>query len=242
MPPLRREEPRRVPTRALLLAVGVAAIAASALIGASLLGSGSENEPPLTSAVDVTQGRDPLLRGIEQDGLALGSPDAPVTLVEYADLQCSYCAQWAREAFPTIVDDYVRTGRVRVVFRGLAFIGPDSETALRAALAAGNQDRLWDVVHALYSRQGAENAGWVTDDLLRSLGSAGLDAERMLAEARSPFVERELDAAARAARAAGVPGTPYFEAGETGGTLAPLRPQGLDAASFAAELDRLLAA
>ena len=82
-----------------------------------------------------------LLRGIPQQGTALGSPDAPVTLVEYADLQCPYCAQWARDAFPELVRDYVRTGRVRIVFRGLAFLGPDSDAALRAALAAGQQRR-----------------------------------------------------------------------------------------------------
>jgi protein-disulfide isomerase len=96
----------------------------------------------------------------------LGSPDAPVTVVEYADLQCPFCAEWARRAFGEIVRDYVAPGRVRIEFRGLVFLGPDSEVALRTALAAGRQDRLWDVVHLLYANQGAENAGWVTQDLL----------------------------------------------------------------------------
>ena len=50
----------------------------------------------------------------------LGSPDAPVTLVEYADLQCPFCAEWARGTFPAIVDEYVRPGQVRIEFRGLA--------------------------------------------------------------------------------------------------------------------------
>ena len=171
----------------------------------------------------------------------LGSPDAPVTVVEYADLQCPYCAQWARDALPTIVDDYVRTGRVRLVFRGMAFLGPDSDTALRAALAAGEQDRLWDVVHAIFVRQGAENSGWVTTDLLRGLGGIGLDAERLLDESHSPAVALQLDEAAEAAAAARVPGTPYFEAGPTGGALVPLQLESLDAPAFATELDQLLA-
>jgi protein-disulfide isomerase len=130
---------------------------------------------------------------------------------------------------------------VRLVFRGLSFIGPDSERALRAALAAGGQDRLWDVVHGLFLRQGVENAGWVTDELLQSLGGSGLDARRMLDESGSPAVDRELEAAARAASAAGVPGTPFFQAGRTGGRLEPLRVDSLDAATFRAALDRLLA-
>jgi protein-disulfide isomerase len=164
-----------------------------------------------------------------------------LTLVEYADLQCPYCARWSRDVLPAIVDEYVRPGRVRLVFRGLAFIGPDSEKALRAALASAEQDRLWDVVHALYEHQGAENAGWVTDELLRSLAYTGVDADGMLARTHSRAVERELASASRAAEQARVPGTPYFQAGRTGGPLAELRVTALDAPAFRIALDSLLA-
>ncbi len=88
-----------------------------------------------------------------------------MTLVEYADLQCPYCAEWTLETLPVIVSDYVRTGRVRIVFRGLAFLGSDSELALRAVIAAGAQNRLWDLVDELYQRQGYENNGWVGEEL-----------------------------------------------------------------------------
>jgi protein-disulfide isomerase len=218
-------------------------VIAAALVAASLLGSAAaQGESPAPHAsVAVSVERDPLFRGVPQDGIALGNPQAPVTLVEYADLQCPYCAQWARDAFPTIVREYVRTGRVRVVFRGLAFLGPQSDTALRAALAAGEQDRLWDVVHGLFLQQGAENAGWVSDALLRSFGGTGLDTQRMLDSTQSPWVERQLAAADRAAGRAGVPGTPFFQAGRTGGALTPLRVSALDAETFRRELDRLLA-
>ena len=74
-------------------------------------------------------------RASPRTGTAIGSPDAPVTLVEFADLQCPFCAQWATDAFPDLVEEYVRPGRLRIEFRGLAFIGPDSEKALRAALS-----------------------------------------------------------------------------------------------------------
>jgi protein-disulfide isomerase len=125
------------------------------LIGSSA-GPAEPTVPRQALAIPVE--RDALFRGIPQDGIVLGSPHAPVTLVEYADLQCPDCAQWARDAFPTIVKEYVRAGRVRIVFRGLSFIGADSDAALRAALAAGQQARLWDVVHGLFVQQGAENA------------------------------------------------------------------------------------
>ena len=80
---------------------------------------------------------------------------------------------------PVLVSDYVRTGKLRIVFHGLAFIGPDSDTALRTALAAGREDRLWDVVAGFYARQGAEN-GWITDELVDDVVTeAGLDGGRL---------------------------------------------------------------
>jgi protein-disulfide isomerase len=227
------------------LAFGGAALLGSLLIAVSLVGSSAATPaaPQQAAPTAVAPEQDSLLRGIPQDGIALGDPKAPVTLVEYADLQCPYCAMWSRDAFPAIVDEYVRTGKVRIVFRGLAFVGPDSETALRAALAAGEQGALWNVVHGLFASQGAENGGWVTDDLLRGLGrGAAIDAVRMLEQTYSPAVQRELAAAQAASERVGVPGTPFFQAGPTGGALQPLRVQALDAEWFRAELDRLLQA
>ena len=93
-------------------------------------------------------------------------------MVEFADLQCPFCREYTLNALPTIVKQYVRTGKVKLVFFGMAFLGPDSETALRAAYAAGLQSRLWNVIDLLYRNQGPENSGWVTDGLLRAVGKA----------------------------------------------------------------------
>jgi protein-disulfide isomerase len=223
-------------------------VVAAALIAASLVGGRTAVAEPAAPAANATSvagaaETELLLRGVAQEGIALGSPDAPVTLVEYADLQCPYCAEWARDTFPVIVDEYVRPGRVRVVFRGLAFIGPESDAALKAALAAGGQGRLWNVVHLLFSNQGRENGGWVTKDLLRALGRTvpGLDPARMLQGLGSARVARELDAAQRAAEAAGIHGTPSFQAGPTGGPLEPLPITSFAPDEIRARLDALLA-
>ena len=157
-----------------------------------------------------------------------------MTLVEYADLQCPYCARWALDALPTLVDDYVRAGRLRIVFHGLAFIGPDSDKALRTAVAAGRANHFWDIVHGLYANQGAENAGWVTDDLVTGIagGISGLDGEELLTARWDDSVDPELKRFAAAAKAAGVDGTPAFQVGPTGGRLervevASLGPEGI---------------
>ena len=242
MAPRRREETSRLARRPVLLAFCGAVVLATALIAASLLGGRTSATKAAPEPQPAPAGRDSLFRNVPQQGIVLGRPDAPVTLVEFADLQCPFCAQWARDAFPAIVDEYVRNGRVRVVFRGLSFIGPDSEKALRSALAAAEQDRLWDVVHGLFVNLGGENDGWVTDDLLHSFAGTGLDTRRMLARTGSSWVEQQLREARSAADAVGVPGTPFFQAGPTGQTLEPLHVSALDAETFRRELDRLLAA
>jgi protein-disulfide isomerase len=224
--------------------VAVAVAVAAALVAASLLGardSGTATAPTAATLLGAEE-TEALLRGIPQTGTALGSPDAPVTLVEYADLQCPYCAVWAHDAFPALVRDYVRAGRLRVEFRGLAFLGPESDTALRAALAAGAQNKLWNVLHLLFGNQGQENGGWVSEELLRALGPSirGLDAERMLDEREAAAVERALQNAAVDARRAGVTGTPSFELGPTGSRLERLEVSSLDASAFARPIDEAL--
>lgn len=223
------------------LIVGV--LLAAGLIAASLVGARAAEPESVISPTTQLAGDPALLRGVPQSGPVLGSPEAPVTLVEYADLQCPYCAQWARSALPTLVRDYVRPGRVRLEFRGLAFVGADSDLALRTALAAGRQGRLWDVVHLLYANQGAENSGWVTQDLLDRIGAAipGLKRGRMQEERWSPAVERELAQAAAAAERDGISGTPSFLVGPTGGNLEPVMLSSLDAEPIRARLDGLLA-
>lgn len=227
------DAPTRPVSRRLLLGGLAAALATALVLIAASLVSGRAEKPASGSVVGGTE-TSRLLDGIPQQGNALGSPDAPVTLVEYADLQCPYCAEWATRTFPSIVDEYVRAGRLRIVFRGLAFVGPESEVALRATLAAGLQGRLWHVLDLAYRNQGAENSGWVDERFLRGIGAAvpGLDAELMLKQRSLPIVTARLEAAQQRAAAANVTGTPTFEIGPTGGALERLELGSLDAESF----------
>ena len=211
---------RLVDRRLRLAAVLCAAAAlAGTLVAASVIGARDEGTAPAPAAAPEPEPS--LFAGIEQQGAALGSPDAPVTLVEYADLQCPYCARWSLDTMPTLVDEYVRAGRLRIVFHGLAFLGPDSDKALRTAVAAGRANHFWDIVHGLYANQGAENSGWVTDDLVVGIaaGIPGLDGEELLTARWDDSVDPDLKRFAAAARAAGINGTPSFQLGPTGGRL-----------------------
>jgi protein-disulfide isomerase len=227
--------------RAIAVAGVAALVLAGALVAASLATRGGDESPPPAPVVLDSTETSQLLDGIPQKGTVLGKPDAPVTLVEYGDLQCPYCATWSHHALPELVRRYVRTGQLRIEFRGLAFLGPESELGLRTALAAGEQGKLWQVVDLLYRNQGPENSGWLTDDTLRQVGASvdGLDVERMLA--RRDAMTAKLEAAQAAATASGINGTPSFEVGPTGGSLQRVQISSLDAEALRPAIESLLA-
>jgi protein-disulfide isomerase len=225
-------------SRSRVAAVVIAAAALTAtLVGASLLGGRSDS--PASPATMSTEPS--LFAGIPQQGSALGSATAPLTLVEYADLQCPYCARWALDALPTVVDRYVKTGKLRIVFSGMAFVGPDSRKALETASVAGRSGHLWDVVHGLYAAQGAENSGWVSDELIKEVAASvpGLDGSRLIDSRSASWVETELRRILTVAQAAGVNSTPTFQLGRTGGPfelvhVSSLGPEGITPAIDAA--------
>ena len=226
--------------RLLFVAVAAAAVVAVALVAAMLVTTGGSSKK--TGAPVGSQHVAAMLRGVPQSGTALGSGKAPVTLVEFADPQCPYCADWARLALPVIVRHYVRTGKVRIVYSGMHFVGPESEAALRTALAAAAQGRFWNVLELLYENQGTENTGWVTDSLLRSIGGAipGLDTSKMLDDRNSAEVDRMLAAADALAQQAGVNSTPTFAVGRTGSTLRIVPVSSLGATGLEPALDAAL--
>lgn len=192
--------------RTVVLAFAVAVAAAAALVGVALLGRG-DSGGPATEAPVVD------LSGIPQNGRTLGPDEAQVTLVEWADPQCPACRVYTEEFFPTVVDEYVRPGRINTEFRGFPFIGEDSVEAYSFLLAAAEQDKLWELQEALYRHQGGENDGWVTDELVRELATEidGLDVDRLFADAESEAVVAEAEGADEAAQAAGIQGTPTLQ-------------------------------
>ncbi len=166
----------------------------------------------------------------------LGDPEAPARIHVFADLQCPFCKQWDEEGLPGLLDA-VRAGELSIEFRALAFLGPDSITGARTVLAAAEQDRAWDMVVQLYAAQGAENSGWLTDDVVAAAAANvdGLDLDRLRADSALPAVDDELARTQRHAQQLGITGTPSFALQRDGGALEKvdatgLGPTGLDAA------------
>jgi protein-disulfide isomerase len=219
------------------IAVVAVAIAVSSGSGASANAASGGN---LRGAAESSS----LFAGIPQHATILGRADAPVRLVEFADLQCPYCDQYTVQALPTLVRDYVRTGKVQMQFVNLSFIGPDSVSAGRAAAAAAQQNKLWNFVDLMYLNQGQENTGYATPSYLRRLLEAvpGLDVPAALNASRAPSADAALTQAANLAVQDGINATPSFLIGKAGGALRQFQPSALTAAPFAAGLNQLLAA
>ncbi len=245
-PPVRGDAAKRPPPpwAWVALALGIAAVFGGALILASRFGADDAPKPKVSAAGNLAFADEveQMLDGVPQDGAALGEPDAPVTLVEFADIQCPFCAQWANETLPVYVDEYVRDGKLRIEFRPLTFIGDDSDRGARLAIAAGEQGKLWNVVELLYRNQGGENAGWVSEELVAALGRSvdGLDVERWLADAEAEAAGEAIVAASAEASEYGVNSTPSFLLGKTGGPLERAEIDSLGPAGLRSQIDALL--
>lgn len=222
-------------TRNLLIALGLTAVLAVAVVVATQGGSDEDDTLPGSDAADL----EALFEGIPQDGTLVGDPDADVTVVEFGDLQCPFCARFAA-AVPELIEEHVRPGNVRLDFQPLDFIGPDSEPLARLVGAAALQDMAWPMAEVLYSRQGPENSGYATSDFLREAAEAvpGLDAEKAIEDMDSPEVDEILSQASALAEEVGVSGTPAFFVRTSDGGYEELELRSLDAPSFTEALER----
>ncbi len=228
------------PRRTQIVALGAfAAIVVVVLIVVSIGGSGGDSE----GGVEASAGEaSRLFDGIPQRGTVLGDPDAPATLTEFGDLQCPFCAEFAREVLPVVVDEYVKPGKLKLDFQALTFIGPDSLAAARMAEAAGLQDQLWEFIDVFYANQGTENSGYADEAFLTEIASAipGLDVDAALADRDSPAVDAALADADRAAAGLGIDSTPSFVVDVPGAEQRPVEPSSLDVDTFTAALDAAL--
>jgi protein-disulfide isomerase len=112
------------------------------------------------------------LQGIPQSGQVLGDANAPVTVVEFGDPQCPVCAAFSQQVAPELISSEVKGGNVKYEFQPYLIIGPDSEPAMKATLAAGEQGRFWNYLQLFYRNQGGENSGYVTDTFLTGIANA----------------------------------------------------------------------
>jgi protein-disulfide isomerase len=231
--------------RLLVLGSAIAAAVAAVVVIIVVAGSGSGPSTTTTTTTSQPGGGGTEARstfaGVPQHDDTLGKASAPVTLTVFEDPQCPFCRQWNIDTLPTVVENYVRTGRIKIVYRGIVVIGPNSVAGLRAVYAAGQQNKLWNMVEALYERQGDENSGWITLGAIRSAArEVGAAPAKVITSADSKAVDAKLTQAAKLARTYGVNGTPTFAIQKPLGAFVQLRVSSLDPGGFTSSLDQAL--
>jgi protein-disulfide isomerase len=174
-------------------------------------GSGSSSGGDAGNVIDkgeITK----LLTGIPQEGTTLGQKTAPVTLLEFGDLQCPFCKEYSETYVQELIEGPVKKGELKISYNDYIIIGEQSIPAGEAAAAAGEQGKGWNFIELFYRNQGEENSGYVTDAFLESIakGAGVPNLAQWNKERKSGKFKKRIEASTNRARKYQFEGTPSF--------------------------------
>ena len=116
---------------------------------------------------------------IENGSPFLGNQDAPITILEWGDYQCTFCYKFHQNTLQIINEDFIKTGKVKVVFKDFPLNGPDSKLAAEASYCAQDQEKYWQYHDEVYRNWGGERTGWITREALTEFAQVvNLDTEK----------------------------------------------------------------
>ncbi len=172
-------------------------------------------------------------------GYVMGRPDAPLTMVEFTDLQCPFCRQYMLTSFDEIKRNWIDTGKLRYISRDFPLdFHALALPAARAARCAGEQGKFWEMRLGLM-----RNANLLTPDYIaRTAGDLKLEPKTFTACAASTKYDAEIQAETAEGTKLGVGGTPTFIMGRTTPTVVegPVLVGALPYVQFDAKLKSLL--
>ncbi|HEY6589266.1 MAG TPA: DsbA family protein [Nitrososphaeraceae archaeon] len=133
----------------------------------------------------------------------LGNPNAPITIFDFSDFQCSMCARYVKTTEPIINETYVQTGKAKLVFKHFPIRGFDSVGASMAAQCINDQgqSKFWKFHNLLYHNQGVIDSGWVSKENLKNFASQiyRLDMDKFVecldSEKYKEYVQNDLELA-----------------------------------------------
>lgn len=113
---------------------------------------------------------------IQNGSPIMGNPNAPITIVEWGDYQCTFCHKFHQSSKDILIEEYVNTGKINFVFRDFPLNGPDSVLAAQASYCADDQGKYWEYHDEIYKNWAGERTGWVTRQSLDQFANTvGLD-------------------------------------------------------------------
>lgn len=181
--------------------IGSIIIASAILVGFSWI----KTSNPIVQKENSISG----FKKIDSKDIILGNSKAKVSLVLYEDFQCPFCGKFFKENELSLRDKYVSTGKLSLVYRDFAFLGPESLRSAEATHCAKDQNKYWEFHDYLFTHQNGENKGAFSDANLKSFASSlGLDTASFNTCFDSKKYESLVIDSTKAGSAAGVNGTP----------------------------------
>jgi protein-disulfide isomerase len=142
-------------------------------------------------------------------GTSEGSPTSPVTLLEFGDFQCSHCRVFWKNILKPLKEEFMGTGQLRVVFRHMAFLGPESTLAAEATECAADQNMFFPYHDLLYEQQNPPNQGHITEEWLTGLANdLGMETDQFTQCLQSDEKLSRVQISTEQAHEMGIPGTP----------------------------------
>ncbi|MFM8659394.1 MAG: DsbA family protein [Candidatus Nitrosotenuis sp.] len=141
----------------------------------------------------------------------LGDVNAPITIVEFGDYQCFYCNKFFHETEDQINENYIKTGKAKLIFKDFTIIGADSVVSAHAAHCANEQGKFWEYHDTLYKNWNGENNGWASaDNQFKFVKEVGLDQNAFTECMSSEKYKTVIQASSNDAKTLGLTGTPAF--------------------------------
>lgn len=191
-----------------VVVAGVIVAAAVVYVGGGLGPRGGSPATTTGGATNQPQTGGQTPADLSDDDPFLGNPDAPVVMVEFSDFQCPFCARFWSQTLPEIKEKYIKTGKVRFVYRDfpISSIHSNAQKASEAGECADEQGKFWEYHDLIFSRQAqmsvANYKRWAAELKLDTARfNACLDSGTYADEVAKDFADGQ---------AAGVSGTPTF--------------------------------
>lgn len=160
----------------------VSILVAAVLVAGAVIYSAGVSGPSGDLSGDEPVIEDSEILDLTDADVVLGDLNAPVTVIEYSDFQCPFCGRFFSQTVSKIKSEYIKSGKVRFVYRHFAFLGPESKAAALAVECAKDQGKFWDMHDAVFGNEindGREHNGNLNRSLFMTLAEGlGLDTAK----------------------------------------------------------------
>lgn len=148
---------------------------------------------------------------IENGSPLLGDNNAQITILEWGDYQCTFCYKFHQNTLDVLNEDFIKTGKVKLVFKDFPLNGPDSVLAAEASYCAEDQGKYWEYHDELYENWGGERTGWVTRESVdRFASTVSLDLQEFNKCLDEHKYQNKVNALYDFGREIGIDATPSF--------------------------------